>query len=132
MANILDAAPVNRTVTTHKYGTVEVTGLSMEGLVALLKQHPEIIDMLKGQQAAIAFGDLLDLGVEVVASFLAAGLGHPGNADAIARCKGMNAEDVWLLGNAIVEESFPGGAANFIERVTKALGENSLVSLKAA
>lgn len=130
MANILDVSPVNRTVKTHRYGDLEVSGLSIEGLVVLVKMHPEVLDLFKGENMTLELTNMLELGLEVAAGFLAAGLGSPGNPDVIAKCKGMNAEDVWLIGNAIVEESFPGGASNFFDRVTAIAKEKGLVSLK--
>lgn len=131
MANILDAAPVVRTVKTHRYGTLEVTGLTIEGLVYIVKAHPKLLEMFKGEKLSLDFQAILDLGLEVVASFLAAGLGHPGNEKALAKCRSLNAEDAWSLGTAIVEESFPGGATNFFERMTEALGKQGIVDLKA-
>lgn len=130
MANILDVSPVNRIVKTHRYGDLEITGLSIEGLVVLMKTHPEIIDMFKGTAVQLDLQKVLNLGLEVASGFLAAGLGAPGNPEVIQKCKGMNAEDVWDVGEAIIEESFPGGAANFFERVTGMLNKGNLVTMK--
>ena len=132
MANILDVAPVIRTVKTHRYGDLEVTGLSIEGLVVLIKAHPQLLDLFKGDSLQLELQKILDLGLEVAASFMAAGLGHPGNLEVMTKCKMMNAEDVWTIGQAVMEESFPGGATNFFERMAETLGERGLISVKSS
>lgn len=117
MATIMDAVYVPRNVQTKKYGELEVTGISIEGIVSLIKEHPRLIELFKGESMTIQIKDILDLGVDVASSFLAAGLGAPGNKEAIQKCRTMNPEDAWDIGQAILDESFPGGAANFFQKV---------------
>lgn len=121
MTNILDVVAINKKVKTQKYDELEVTGLSLEGIVYLVKSHPELVDIFKGG-VDINMSQILDLGLDVVTSFLAAGLGHPGNPSVLEKCRAMNAEDALAVGTAIMEESFPGGAANFFNRITQLAG----------
>jgi len=128
--NILDVAPNPRIVATHKYGDLEVTGLSIGGIVHLIKSHPELFKMFNtdGEQV-MDLENMMDLGEEIVASFLAAGLGHPGNKEVIETCKAMNPEDSWEVAQAIIEESFPGGATNFFKRVTEAAKKANVIQV---
>lgn len=127
MPTILDTAPVPKVVKTHKYGDLDVTGLSFSGIVHIVKNHPEIFAFFDGAgQEAIANMDiqaLMDLGEDVVVQFLAAGLGFPGNPEVIEKCKGMNTPDMWTISRAILEESFPGGAVNFFKTVKEAIAK---------
>lgn len=119
MASILEVTASTRKVKTHKYGEVEVHGLSIEGIVYLLRDHPELMALFKDEgKTDLAIEQIMSLGIEVGASFLAAGLGFPGNQDAIAKCKAMNAEDALEIGTAVLAESFPGGAMDFFQKVT--------------
>jgi hypothetical protein len=74
----------------------------------------------------------MDLGLDFLGSFLAAGLGHPGDDSAIQRCKDMNSVDAWTLGEAIIEESFPGGAKNFFEKIGQAAQSAEIVQVAKA
>lgn len=129
MTKFLDVVPEPRRVKTHKYGEVEVTGLTISGIAFLLKRHPELFSLFKEGQKTGNFDmqKVIDLGLEVVADFLASGLGYPGDEEAVKRCRDMNPDDTWTIGEAIIEESFPGGAANFFEKVAKAAQEKNLI-----
>ena len=118
MADLLDVVIVPRKVVTKQLGELDVTGLTLEGIAGLIKNHPEVVEMFVSRKD-FNIQSVIDMGVEVLASFLAAGLGHPGDDKARKLCRGMNAEDAFTIGEAILEESFPGGVLNFIERVTK-------------
>ena len=121
MANLLDVADVPKKVKTHKFGELNVHGLSIKGLALLIKNHPELFEIFDAKgELKFEMQQIIDLGVEVLSEFLAAGLGYPGNEEAIERCGKMNAEDAWTIGQAIFEESFPGGATNFFVKVSEA------------
>jgi len=127
MVDILDIAPVIREVETHNLGTLTVTGLSISGIVSLIKSHPAILEVFDSESdAELDIDKIILLGEDVVAAFLAAGLGHPGEEKAIAKCKLINIDDSWKIAEAILDESFPGGAINFFERVAKAFKEMDL------
>lgn len=135
MVDFLAVAVAPRKVKTQKYGELDVTGISVVGLASLIKSHPELIELFKkgaqeGRESMMVdMNAIIDLGADFSASFLAAGLGHPGNEDAIQRCKGMNPVDLWALGEAIIEETFPGGAKNFFTKVGEAAQKANIVQV---
>jgi hypothetical protein len=124
--NILEAAPSSRSVKTKKWGDLDVNGISLEGVVSLLRDHPELIDLFKGSKTEFTFKDILDKGLDLVSAVCAAGLGCPGNKEAIERCKQLSPQDLMDVGQAIMEESFPAGVANFIQRLTGLLNMEGL------
>lgn len=118
MADLLEITPSARTVKTARLGEVDVPGLSVWGLAFLIKKHPELLELIQGE--GLKNNDmaaLVDLGVDVLTSFLAAGLGHPGEEAAEEACRKLGPEDVWNIGHAIIEESFPDGAQSFFNKV---------------
>lgn len=130
--NLLDVAIAPREVKTHKYETLKVYGLSIEGIAIIVKNRPELFEMFKNRASEkIDFSTIVGLGADICADFLAAGLGYPGDEKAIAMCRKMNAEDQSTIGVAIFEESFPGGAVNFFERVVGAAKSINLVQASA-
>ena len=135
MTNLLDIAPSQRMVETS-FGKVHVPGLSVNALVSIIKQHPQLIDVIKGEKQEFEFNKILDLGLDVATSFLSSGLGYPGNEEAEKRCKELKPEDALDLGKAIMEESFPKGVKSFFEKVSKLIGPaldtNSLKPLQNA
>lgn len=131
MVDILDVATPVREVETARYGKLTVKCLTLEGLVYLFRNHPEIFKMFSSDgKQQMSLDEIFKLGENVVASVLAAGLGHPGNADVIQKCKEMNPDDMWTIAEAIFEESFPkAGAANFLERILEAAKKANLVEI---
>lgn len=116
--NLVDIAPQPREVETHKYGKLNVYGLSMAGIAHIIKNHPDIFKVMDGAgKVQMDFNAVIALGEDVVADFLAAGLGSPGDHKAVEMCKNMNPEDAMTIGTAILEETFPGGATNFIQKI---------------
>ena len=66
---------------------------------------------------------VIDLVESVLNCFLAAGLGHPGDDKAEKLCSTLNTEDVWEIGQAIIEESFPNGAQSFFNKVVATVNQ---------
>ena len=124
MADLLEITPSARTVKTARLGEVDVPGLSVWGLAFLIKKHPELLELIQGDGLENSdIGTLIDLGVEVLTSFLAAGLGHPGDKAAEEACRKLGPDDVWNIGHAIIEESFPDGAQGFFNKVVGAVNQ---------
>ncbi len=127
-SDFLDIALTKRVVKTQKYGDLNVYGLSVEGLAELWQSNPELMKLFNSNEEKIivSAATIKDLGVSVFASFIAAGLGYSGDEEAIARCKKMNPVDAVLIAEAVLEETFPGGAANFFKGVAGKIGEAGL------
>lgn len=130
--NLADIAPQPLEVETHKYGKVNVYGLSMAGIAHIIKNHPDIFKIMDGAgNMKMDFNAIIDLGEDVVADFLAYGLtGDYKNSDELQKhikiCKTMNPEDAMTIGTAILEETFPGGATNFIQKMAAKMKEANL------
>lgn len=118
MTNILDVVIAPRKVKTNKLGELDVYGLSIEGLVILLKAQPKLLDLFQGNKLTLDVEQILALGLDVAGGFMAAGLGHPGDDKVIAKCRAFNPEDAMLIASAILEETFPGGAENFFKKIS--------------
>lgn len=135
MADLLDIAPTPRVVKTSKGQDVNVYGMSVEGLAFIIKKHPQLFEAFdETGKTQIGMEQIIEMGVDVLADFLVYGLGYsqkdPDYDKAFAICKRMNPEDAWNIGQAILEESFPGGAENFFVRVAEAAKSANI--LKAA
>ena len=132
MADLLEITPSARKVQTSRFGEVDVPGLSVGGIAFLIKRHPELLDLIQGDGLASAnMNTLIDLGESVLNCFLAAGLGHPGDDKAEKLCSTLNPEDVWEIGQAIIEESFPNGAQSFFNKVVATVNQFSSVQKTA-
>lgn len=134
MANLLEITPSTRKVKTARLGEVDVPGLSLVGLVQLFRKHPELLNKFKEFQkdeVELGLQELIDLGLDFTLSFLAAGLGYPGDEKAIEQCKHLTPEDVWNVGEAILNESFPGGVSGFFEKVVGAMQKANVLEVKA-
>ena len=125
MTSLLDIAPSKRTVSVS-FGELDVPGISILAMVTILKKHPQLLELLQKGEMDIDLNVILDLGADVAASFLAAGLGYPGDDEAEARCKNFKPEDALDIGQAILEETFPKGAKSFLEKITKAMSSISM------
>lgn len=125
MVGLLDIAPSNKSVETS-FGKVDVPGLTLNALVHVVKRHPKLFDLIQGKTMELAFTEVADLGLDVAASVLAAGLGYPGDEAAEKRCKELKPEDALDLGQAILEESFPNGSKSFFDKVSKAMEKVNL------
>ena len=119
MVDLMDVAPVAREVTTHKYGKLSVYGLSFEGIISLLKNNPKLLELVQQSQSGISITPIMimGLGEDIVAAFVATGLGYPGEQKALDICKKMNPDDMLTIITAILEETIPGGIENFSERI---------------
>ncbi len=120
MVDILDIAPV-MTKVKYRGEELSVPGLSIEGIVHLLVRYPEVSSIFQGKKMDTEMSDILKLGINFVADFLAAGLGHTDDEKVIKICRAMKPEEVFDIGEAIIKDSFPGGAANFMVRVQTAM-----------
>ena len=116
MADLLEITPSARTVKTARLGEVPIPGLTVEGISFLLKRHPEFAQLLEGEGLDIRdLTKLLDLGTTFMSSFLAAGMGYEGDERTEKLCLKLTPGDVFIIGKAILDESFPEGSAGFFK-----------------
>jgi len=114
MASLLDLAPQGARVLVA--GTeLRVYGISATGLAVLMSRFPLLRQLLTG--AVIDVEKILALGGDVVAAIIAAGCGHPGNADAEKIAAVLPIGDQAEILGAIVKETMPGGVDPLAEKL---------------
>lgn len=133
MTGLMDVVPSLKSVTIQ--GTpVNVTGVSVSGIAHLIGTFPELKNLMNGKDATFTAESLMTSAPSAIAAILAAGTGHPGNAQAEAIAASLSLGDQLSLLEAIVEVTMPGGLVPFVERLTKlmgGLGASSVVGGKA-
>lgn len=130
MADLLKITPALKQVKLYGMGgkEVDVRGLSVKSIGYLVKRHPQIIDLMQGKGGGFKdLSDLIDLGTEFVTDFLAFGLGYDQDSKDLDQarevCASLPAEDVWNVGEAILNVSFPGGSSAFFQKVASATNQ---------
>jgi hypothetical protein len=121
MVNFLDVTPSAASVKLASLGNIEVDvpGVNIQGLAHLFTNNPDIANLFTGKGFnPDNMDEIISLGSKFISEFLAAGLGHAGNQEVIDKCAKLPPGDVWELGEKIIEVSFPGGAKNFLDKVT--------------
>jgi hypothetical protein len=118
MVGLLDIAPASRIV----HG-VRVTGVSVEGIISIIRRFPEI-EVILGRTTADGFEarDLFALAPEAVKAVIAAGIGFPGDAEQEQAAGLLPLEVQADFLEAIITVTLPGGFGPFVERITKAAG----------
>lgn len=101
---------------------VAVYGISAEGFVQLLNAFPDLRRLMSGQEDFKA-EDLMKQLPAAVASVIAAGTGHPGEADHIATAGTLAVGDQVALLALIWKLTFPKGVASFIEALERLAGD---------
>lgn len=120
MADLLEITPSSRKVKTARLGEVDIPGLTLEGISFLFKRHPEFAQFIEG--GGLDTDDitkLLDLGMSFVSSFLAVGMGYQGDEKVEKLCLKLTPGDIFTIGKAILDESFPEGSAGFFKLAVK-------------
>jgi hypothetical protein len=97
---------------------VDVSGVTPIGIVGLINEFPEVKHMLAGITVEITPERVMELGPEVIAAFIAAGCGQPGDVAARKIALGLTIGEQFDLIEKIIETTFPnGGVRPFVERV---------------
>lgn len=115
MVGLLDIAPVIDTVEVNGE-SVSVPGISVEGIVSLLRRFPVLNDMAS---KGISVEGLYAMGPDVVAAVIAAGCGNPGNEQVEQIAKLLNLQAQIDLLNAILKRTMPKGVTPFLESVNR-------------
>lgn len=119
MVSLLDVAPSTKTVTVGGVN-VPVFGVSAKGIASLLQDFPELRKAFAGKETdGFTAEGLFTLVPQAIASIIAAGTGHPGEADHIAAAEKLPADAQAELMEAIIALTMPKGVGPFMERVTQ-------------
>lgn len=119
MPGLSDIARSFRTVKVRG-AEIAVPGISVEGIAYLFHKFPVIRELITGKTEDIAADRLIALAPDAVASIIALGTGSTGEliaADEIT-ARSLGAEDQLNLVDAIIQETMPGGAGPFVEKLT--------------
>lgn len=113
MASLLDIAPLKEVVAIRGVD-VEVPGISAEGLVYLIQKFEDLRKLFAGKGQEIQLEDMLQQSPALIAAFLAAGCGLPGNTDAEAMARKLGTGDQLALMEAVWRLTFPRGLKDFL------------------
>jgi len=112
MSGIVDIVLPKRSVTL--YGVeIEITGVKNKAIGELWDRFPQISDMAEAGKFGLK--ELLSLDEEVVAAFIAAGTGRPGDPIAEAFARELPLGDQAELIAAILERTLPRSSGPFVE-----------------
>lgn len=115
MASLLDIAALRASVPImNGEAKVEVTGVTAEGLVYLLHEFHELRALFAGKGGDLQMEDLLQQSPVIVAAFLSAGCGTPGNKEAEANARNLAVIDQMAILEKIWQVTFPKGLKDFL------------------
>jgi hypothetical protein len=114
MVGLLDIAPLQKEMTVRGV-TLKVGGISATGIVDLMREFPEIKDKLAGLETIVTPERVVQMGPEVVCGIIAAGLGHPGDADYKKKASELVLGEQFDIIVKILEVTFPQGVGPFVE-----------------
>ena len=116
MSSLLDLVGLRPTVPICGV-EVEVTGVSVQSLVALMQRFSEVGKFLSSS-GKLDKASLFKLAPrEMLAALIAAGTGMPGNKDAEKIAAGLTIGEQTDLIDAILRQTFPRGIGPFVEKL---------------
>lgn len=120
MADLLDIAPSTAVDTVLIDGgqPVDVRGISIDAMAALIARFPNMKDLANGGFGEDVFLRLVQGFGAAVCSIIAAGCGHLGDERYERRAGQLSPEDALNLLKAISGLTFPNGIGSFVEKVT--------------
>ncbi|RWC29846.1 MAG: hypothetical protein EOS70_23445 [Mesorhizobium sp.] len=132
MAGLLDIAPLTEKVRVGG-ATVEVSGVSAGGIVAMIARFPEFRMLMTGKDVDVA--SLVSMGGDAVAAIIAAGVGFPGDEAQEAAAARLPLEAQADILAAIIKVTLPNGIGPFLEKLTALLavkgGAEALAKVRA-
>jgi hypothetical protein len=122
MPGLVDLVLPKRTKTL--YGVdIRITGIDADGVAALWDRFPQLADVAASGQFGVR--EILSLGPDAAAAFIAAGTGAAGDANAEAIARDLPLGDKMELIADILEMSLPRGPGPFVDagvRILQSLG----------
>jgi len=135
MTSLLDIAPIETSVPIERGGktyALNITGVSALGISVLLRDFPDLRKVITGLGDQVNAESLVAQAPEIIANIIAAGTGHPGEADHIAAAHMLAAGDQFAVIEKIIEVTFPRGLGPFAERLSALTGGLDLHSVADA
>lgn len=127
MVGLLDISPVTKEVPIDGDVSVEVQGLTLAGLAAILHTSKDLRDMFQGK-ADFSVESIFNAGPDLVARFIAAGVGQAENKAYVDRAKslGVGMQTDLLVG--IMDLTFPKGVGPFVEALTRLMAPGQSIA----
>lgn len=120
MTSLLDIAPERVSVVVHGH-SLEVEGLTVGDLAALMRRFPELRQLFGGASDA-ALDGLAATVPGLAAAVIASGLGHAGDEAHETQAAKLPAWAASELFGAIVRLTMPAGIGPFVEGLVTAFG----------
>lgn len=114
MVGLIDIAPARTSVQIGVY-SIEVTGVTVEGIAHLLGRFSELRELMAGRE--VSADRLLAAGGAAVAAIIAAGTGKLGDAAHEAAAGSLAVDEQLELLAAIISLTFPRGAGRFLDQL---------------
>ena len=116
MSKLSEIAPVSKPFDLNGQ-TVTITGLSIAAFVDVVNGNEQLAAMV--QQGGASFVQVVAAFPDPVAKLIAAGTGFPGDEVEIAAARALTAGHQVLLLEEIVNVSFAGDVAPFVQKLLK-------------
>ncbi len=115
MVSLVDIGPLTKTL-QFRGEEVKVQGVAADALFHMLAQYPEMRMLMSGSyQPSDIVSGLFQIVPGVIGDIIAAGLGHAGNEKEAAGARALTIGEQFEFVKAIVDVTFPGGIASFVE-----------------
>lgn len=118
MASLLEVANAPRQIDVHGI-MVDVTGISGEGVAAIMARFPEVGKMFSGVMPDTK--KLVTMAPPALSAFIAAGTGHPGDEAHEKIAAKLDVSAQLDLVDEIMRLTFPRGVGPFVKKL-EALG----------
>ena len=115
MTDLLDILPGGKLVPIGK-GEVEVVGISLADIGALLRRFPDLISQFQPGVSPVALIESVPAAIPVL---LASGLGELGNDKIEKKLARMSASDQLTLLDAVIEQTIGGDLVPFVEKIVR-------------
>jgi hypothetical protein len=113
MVGLLDIAPPG----VEKVAGVDVRGIGIKGVIALMRRFPELKTLLAGGK--LDAGRLIELAPDAVAAIIAIGCGNINSPEAEAVASDMGLEMQTEFVETIYKLTMPSGFGPFVERLER-------------
>ena len=117
MTGLLDIAPVAGAKVTIRDVEIDVNGLSLGDIAALIGRFPKLVEVFSRQDDAVA--TIMKSGPEIIAAVIAAGCGMTNDEAAEARAAGLSLEEQFDILVEVLRLTMPAGPRPFVEKLQK-------------
>jgi hypothetical protein len=117
MTGLLDIAPATGAKVTIRGVELEVNGLSLGDIAALIGRFPKLVEVFSRQDDAVA--TIMRSGPDIIAAVIAAGCGMTSDAKAEERAASLSLEEQFDILVEVLRLTMPAGPRPFVEKLQK-------------